>query len=56
MLRGASRLELAGSSKPLRLQVTVAELRKRVAAGEKKAVLAAEYNVTRQTIYNALES
>jgi len=33
----------------------IADLRKRIAAGEKKSTLAKEYGVTRMTIYNALE-
>jgi uncharacterized protein (DUF433 family) len=32
----------------------VAEIRKRVKAGEKKAALAAEYRISRQTLYSAL--
>ncbi|SRR5258708_15490787 len=42
--------------KPSLTADAVVELRKRVAAGEKKSALAAEYGVTRMTIYNALES
>jgi len=32
----------------------VAEIRKRVRAGEKKVALAAEYGISRQTLYTAL--
>jgi DNA invertase Pin-like site-specific DNA recombinase len=42
--------------KPSLSAETIVELRKRVAAGEKKAALAAEYGVTRMTIYNVLET
>jgi DNA invertase Pin-like site-specific DNA recombinase len=42
--------------KPSLTPADISELRKRVAAGEKKSALAAEYGVTRMTIYNALES
>jgi len=40
--------------KPSLTPVQVAEIRKRVAAGEKKAGLAAEYRISRQTLYTAL--
>ena len=40
--------------KPSLTAVQVAEIRKRVRAGEKKARLAAEYRVSRQTLYTAL--
>jgi DNA invertase Pin-like site-specific DNA recombinase len=40
--------------KPSLTKVQVAEIRKRVKAGEKKAALAAEYKVSRQTLYSAL--
>jgi DNA invertase Pin-like site-specific DNA recombinase len=40
--------------KPSLTTVQVAEIRKRVAAGEKKARLAAEYRISRQTLYSAL--
>jgi hypothetical protein len=40
--------------KPFLTPVQVAEIRKRVAAGEKKAKLAAEFQVSRQTLYSAL--
>jgi DNA invertase Pin-like site-specific DNA recombinase len=42
--------------KPSLTPETVVELRKRIAAGEKKSALAEEYGVTRMTIYNALEA
>jgi len=32
----------------------ILDIRKRVAAGEQKTALAAEYGVTRMTVYNAL--
>jgi DNA invertase Pin-like site-specific DNA recombinase len=40
--------------KPSLTSVQVAEIRKRVKAGEKKAALAAEYRISRQTLYAAL--
>jgi DNA invertase Pin-like site-specific DNA recombinase len=40
--------------KPSLTPVQIAEIRKRVKAGEKKARLAAEYQVSRQTLYSAL--
>ena len=40
--------------KPSLTAVQVAEIRKRVAAGETKAGLAAEYRISRQTLYSAL--
>jgi DNA invertase Pin-like site-specific DNA recombinase len=40
--------------KPSLTPVQVAEIRKRVGAGEKKARLAAEYQISRQTLYAAL--
>jgi DNA invertase Pin-like site-specific DNA recombinase len=42
--------------KPSLTGEAIVELRKRVAAGEKKTALAAEYGVTRMTIYNVLET
>ena len=47
----------AGSNDPEKPSLTkaqVAEIRKRVKAGEKEAALAAEYKVSRQTLYAAL--
>jgi DNA invertase Pin-like site-specific DNA recombinase len=40
--------------KPSLTSVQVSEIRKRVKAGEKKSALAAEYKVSRQTLYSAL--
>ncbi len=40
--------------KPALTPVQVAEIRKRVEAGEKKARLAAEYQISRQTLYTVL--
>jgi DNA invertase Pin-like site-specific DNA recombinase len=40
--------------KPSLTKVQVAEIRKRVKTGEKKTKLAAEYQVSRQTLYSAL--
>ena len=40
--------------KPSLTKAQVAEIRKRVKAGEKKAALAAEFKVSRQTLYSAL--
>jgi len=40
--------------KPSLTAAQVAEIRKRVKAGEKKARLAAEYRISRQTLYTAL--
>ena len=40
--------------KPSLTAAQVAEIRKRVKAGEKKARLAAEYRISRQTLYSAL--
>jgi DNA invertase Pin-like site-specific DNA recombinase len=40
--------------KPSLTAAQVAEIRKRVAAGEKKAGLAIEYRISRQTLYSAL--
>jgi DNA invertase Pin-like site-specific DNA recombinase len=40
--------------KPSLTAVQVEEIRKRVAAGEKKAGLAGEYRISRQTLYSAL--
>jgi DNA invertase Pin-like site-specific DNA recombinase len=41
--------------KPSLTSVQVAEIRKRVGAGEKKARLATEYRISRQTLYTALD-
>lgn len=40
--------------KPSLTEAQVSEIRKRVGAGEKKAGLAAEYRISRQTLYSAL--
>jgi len=40
--------------KPSLTPIQVTEIRKRVAAGEKKAGLAAEFRISRQTLYTAL--
>jgi DNA invertase Pin-like site-specific DNA recombinase len=40
--------------KPSLTAVQIEEIRKRVASGEKKAGLAAEYRISRQTLYAAL--
>jgi DNA invertase Pin-like site-specific DNA recombinase len=40
--------------KPSLTAVQIAEIRRRVRAGEKKARLAAEYRISRQTLYTAL--
>ena len=40
--------------KPSLTRVQIAEIRKRVRAGDKKTTLAAEYRVSRQTLYTAL--
>ena len=40
--------------KPSLTPAQVAELRKRVVGGEKKTALAAEYRISRQTLYSAL--
>jgi DNA invertase Pin-like site-specific DNA recombinase len=40
--------------KPALTAAQVAEIRKRVKAGEKKAALAAEYRISRQTLYASL--
>ena len=40
--------------KPSLTTMQIAEIRKRVKAGEKKAALAAEYRISRQTLYSAL--
>jgi DNA invertase Pin-like site-specific DNA recombinase len=40
--------------KPSLTAVQIAEIRKRVRAGEKKARLAAEFRISRQTLYSAL--
>ena len=40
--------------KPSLTAVQVAEIRKRAAAGEQKTTLAAEYRISRQTLYAAL--
>jgi DNA invertase Pin-like site-specific DNA recombinase len=40
--------------KPSLTAAQVAEIRKRVKAGEKKTALAAEFKVSRQTLYSAL--
>ena len=40
--------------KPSLTPVQIAEIRKRVKAGEQKAGLAAEYRISRQTLYTAL--
>jgi DNA invertase Pin-like site-specific DNA recombinase len=40
--------------KPALMTAQVAEIRKRVKAGEKKTALAAEYRISRQTLYSAL--
>jgi len=42
--------------KPSLTPVQVAEIRQRIAAGAKKAGLAAEYRISRQTLYTALTS
>ncbi|XWK71017.1 recombinase family protein [Tunturiibacter gelidiferens] len=42
--------------KPSLTAESIADIRKRVAAGAKKSALAAEYGVTRMTVYNALET
>ena len=41
---------------PSLTKVQVAEIRKRVKAGEKKSALAAEFKVSRQTLYSALST
>jgi len=40
--------------KPSLKPAHIEEIRKRVAAGEKKTALAAEYRISRQTLYSAL--
>ena len=40
--------------KPSLTPMQIAEIRKRVAAGEKKTELSAEYGISRQTLYSAL--
>ena len=40
--------------KPSLTRIQIAEIRKRAAAGEKKTGLAAEYGISRQTLYSAL--
>jgi DNA invertase Pin-like site-specific DNA recombinase len=40
--------------KPSLTRIQIAEIRKRAAAGEKKTVLAAEYGISRQTLYSVL--
>ena len=40
--------------KPSLTKVQIAEIRRRVKAGEKKTALAAEFKVSRQTLYSAL--
>jgi len=40
--------------KPSLTTMQIAEIRKRVKAGEKKAALAVEYRISRQTLYSAL--
>ena len=45
---------LSQRGKPSLTPVQVAEICKRVAAGEKKATLAAEFQVSRQTLYSTL--
>jgi len=39
---------------PSLTKVQVAEIRKRVKTGEQKTALAAEYRISRQTLYSAL--
>jgi DNA invertase Pin-like site-specific DNA recombinase len=50
----AKRAGVYKGRKPSLTPVQVAEIRKRVKAGEKKARLAKEYRVSRQTLYMAL--
>lgn len=50
----AKRAGVYKGRKPSLTAVQVAEIRKRVKAGEKKARLAAEYRISRQTLYAAL--
>ena len=50
----AKRAGVYKGRKPSLTTVQVAEIRKRVKAGEKKARLAAEYRISRQTLYSAL--
>lgn len=56
-LEGIALAKLAGvykGRKPSLSTERVAELQKRVAAGESKTALAKEYGVTRQTVYNVI--
>ena len=50
----AKKADVYKGRKPSLTAVQVAEIRKRVEAGEKKANLAAEFQVSRQTLYTAL--
>jgi DNA invertase Pin-like site-specific DNA recombinase len=50
----AKRAGVYKGRKPSLTPAQVAEIRKRVEAGEKKARLAAEYRISRQTLYAAL--
>ena len=50
----AKKAGLYKGRKPSLTTLQIAEIRKRVAAGEKKTGLAAEYCVSRQTLYSAL--
>jgi DNA invertase Pin-like site-specific DNA recombinase len=52
----AKRAGVYKGRKPSLTPERIDELRRRVAAGEKKAALALEFGVTRQTVYNSLES
>jgi DNA invertase Pin-like site-specific DNA recombinase len=50
----AKRAGVYMGGKPSLTLVQVAEIRKRIKAGEKKARLATEYRVSRQTLHSAL--
>jgi DNA invertase Pin-like site-specific DNA recombinase len=50
----AKRAGVYKGRKPSLTAVQIEEIRKRVASGEKKAALAAEYRISRQTLYAAL--
>jgi DNA invertase Pin-like site-specific DNA recombinase len=50
----AKRRGVCRGRKPSLTAAQVAEIRKRVKAGEKKTALAAEFKVSRQTLYSAL--
>jgi DNA invertase Pin-like site-specific DNA recombinase len=50
----AKRAGVYKGRKPSLTPIQVAEIRQRVAAGEKKAGLATEYRISRQTLYSAL--